>query len=90
MSSTRDSGHAPPTPTCVADLETVIIAEGRTRQKAHIPAQHSHEPAPICGSGYGGKTTWREKQTLVYGDPDQWLTLCERCLTELDQEEDDA
>lgn len=90
MSTNTDPSSSSPTPTCVADLETVIIAEGRTRQKAHIPKQHSHEPAPICGSGYGKKTSWREKQTVVYGDPDEWLEICQRCLTTLDREGNDA
>jgi hypothetical protein len=86
MSTDADGSHLPRKPTCVADLETLIIAEGRARRKAHIPDQQCSEPAPLCNAGYPNETTWRAKENTMYPAPDEWLTLCKRCLNALDRE----
>ena len=90
MSTDGDTRQPPTKPTCVADLETIIIPRNHRRQIAHIPDHRCSDPAPLCVSPTAYETTWQEKRSGIYPAPDEWWSLCEHCLTALTQEVGDA
>jgi hypothetical protein len=89
MATRHESVALPATkPTCVAELEMIVHASGKHRQKAHIPVRLGDNAEPLCvdANAYNGCADWTAAPTVNYPGPDQWWDLCERCLAAYDQE----
>lgn len=67
-------------PTSVKDLDSFIYAKSKSRRTAHIPG----DEGPLCASE-DAWTEWREGVCSHYPDPDDWFSLCGRCLNRLDR-----
>lgn len=69
-------------PASVADLDPFLRTRNKTRWKAHVP--DGDTPLCVdCDTAFG--VEWVEDIPEYYPAPDEWFSLCSRCLERLER-----